>query len=54
MRVTQVLLNFDLPPDLLFNAILDNFRFVQALEGEDVVGLGFGSDHVHATELALA
>ena len=54
VRVSQVLLDLNLAPDLLLDARLDDLGLVQALEGKDVIWFGLGTDHVHATELALA
>lgn len=52
--MTKVLLDFYFSTDLLLDARLDDFGFVQALEREDVVRFNFGADHVYATEFALS
>lgn len=54
VRMAQVLLDLDFPADLLFDARGDDLGFVEAFEGEDVVGGGFGAHHVDPTEFAFA
>ena len=51
--MAKVLLDFYFSTDLLLDARLDDFGFVQALKRKDVVRLDFGADHVYTTELAL-
>jgi len=50
----KVLLNFNFTSNLFLDARLDDFGFVQAFEGEDVLWLAFSADHVHAPEFSLS
>ena len=50
----EVLLDFDLTTDLLLDSRLDNLGLVETLEGEDVIWLDLGANHVNATEFAFA
>ena len=50
----EVLLDFNLAADLLLHAGLDDLGLVETLEGEDVVWLDLGADHVDPTKFALA
>ena len=52
--VSQVGLDLDLAPQLLFGLGFDELGLVEALEGEDVARFGLCSDHVDPTELAFA
>lgn len=52
--MAKILLDFDFSTDLLLDARLDDFGFIEALEREDIVGFDFGADHVHATKFALS
>jgi len=49
-----VRLDLDLAADLLLDLVLDDLLLVEALEGDDVLGLGLCAGHVDAAELALA
>lgn len=53
IRVSKILLDLYLTTDLLLDAGLDDFGFVQTFKGKDVFGLALGADHVNATKLAL-
>ena len=50
----EVLLDFDLTTDLLLDSRLDNLGLVETLEGEDVIWLDLGANHVNAAEFAFA
>jgi hypothetical protein len=52
--VSKILLNLNFTSNLFFDTRLDNFGFVQAFEGEDVLRLAFSADHVNAPEFALS
>lgn len=54
IRVSQVLLYLDLPPDLFLHPGLDDLGFVQRLEREDVSRFALGSDHVHSAEFTFS
>lgn len=54
VRVSQVLLDLDLAPDLLLDARLHDLGFVETFERKDVLRLAFGPHHVHSSKLALA
>ena len=50
----EVLLDFNLPTDLLLHSGLDDLRLVEAFESEDVFWLDLGADHVNSTKFAFA
>jgi hypothetical protein len=50
----EILLDFDLATDLLLHSGLDDLGLVETLEGEDIIWLDLGADHVHAAEFAFA
>ena len=52
--MSEVLLDLDFATDLLFDAGLDDLRFVKALESENVIGLALCANHVDPTEFTLA
>lgn len=52
--VSEVLLDLDLATDLLLHSGLDDLGLVEALEGEDVIWLDLGADHVNAAKFALS
>jgi hypothetical protein len=52
--VSQVLLNFDFAADLLLDIGMNNFRFVEGLESEDVPWFALCADHIDTTEFTLA
>ena len=52
--VSEVLLDLDFATNLLLHAGLYDLRLVEALEGEDVIGLDFGANHVDPAEFTLA
>lgn len=50
----EVRLDLDLAADLLLDLVLDDLLLVEALEGDNVLGLGLCARHVDAAKLALA
>lgn len=50
----QVLLDLNLPTNLLLHLALDDFGLVETFEGEDVAWGALGADHVHAAKLAFS
>ena len=52
--MSEVLLNFDLAPDLFLDLIGDNFGFVEGLEGENILWFCLCANHVYSTEFAFA
>ncbi len=52
--MSEVLLDLDFATDLLLDSGLDDLGLVKTLEGEDVVGLDLGTDHVDPAKFALA
>ncbi len=50
----EVLLDFNLATDLLLHSGLDDLGLVETLEGENVIWLDLGADHVDPTKLAFA
>lgn len=47
----QILLDLDLPPDLLLHLSLNNLRLMQTFESDDEVGRCLGPRQVYPTEL---
>ena len=54
VRVSQVLLDFDLTTDLLFHSGLDDLGLVETLESEDIFWLNLGANHVDTAKFAFA
>jgi hypothetical protein len=52
--MTKILLNFYFTSYLLLDAGLDDFGFVEAFEGEDILWFTFSANHVDASELSLS
>ena len=51
--VPQVLLNFDFAPNLLFEFVLDDFGFIDGLEGEDIFRWRFCAHHIDVSKFAF-
>ena len=54
MWVSEVLLDLDLATDLLLYSRLDDLGLVETLEGEDVLWLDLGANHVDTTEFTFS
>ena len=52
--VPEILLDFDLATDLLLYSGLDDLGLVETLEGENVVWLDLGANHINTAKLAFA
>lgn len=52
--VSKILLNFNFTSNLFLDSRLDDFGFVQAFEGEDVLRLAFSANHVNAPKFSLS
>ena len=54
VRVPEVLLNFDFASDLFLDPRFDNFLFVEAFEGKNIMGFDLRPNHIDVTEPAFS